>query len=148
MVSGVSNNTAHELGHKTDPAERWLAKIALAPVAYGHFFGEHNRGHHVRVATPADPATSRFGEHFYEFLPRSMIGSVKSAWELERTRLARPNKGVWTIANENLQPWAMTVLFLGALTTWPGSLVLWFLIVHGPDGHRHPDDWEPGFSVR
>src|SRR3546814_4914066 len=94
MVSGVSNNTAHELGHKTDTAERWLAKIALAPVAYGHFFVEHNRGHHVRVATPEDPATSRFGEHFYEFLPRSMIGSVKSAWELERKRLARQNKGV------------------------------------------------------
>src|SRR3546814_3815393 len=32
------------------------------------------RSHHVRVATPEDPATSRFGEHFYEFLPRSMIG--------------------------------------------------------------------------
>src|SRR3546814_13063001 len=51
MVSGVSINTAHELGHKTDTAERWLAQIALAPVAYGHFFVEHNRGHHVRVAT-------------------------------------------------------------------------------------------------
>src|SRR3546814_5964995 len=88
--------------------ERWLAKIALAPVAYGHFFVEHNRGHHVRVATPEDPATSRFGEHFHEFLPRSMIGSVKSAWELERKRLARQNKGVWSVANENLQAWAMT----------------------------------------
>src|SRR3546814_16055558 len=64
--------------------ERWLAKIALAPVAYGHFFVEHNRGHHVRVATPEDPATSRFGEHFHEFLQRPMIGRVKSAWELER----------------------------------------------------------------
>src|SRR3546814_18901547 len=66
------------------------------------------RSHHVRVATPEDPATSRFGEHFYEFLPRSMIGSVKSAWELERKRLARQNKGVWSVANENLQAWAMT----------------------------------------
>lgn len=129
MVSGVSINTAHELGHKTDTLERWLAKIALAPVAYGHFFVEHNRGHHVRVATPEDPATSRFGENFYEFLPRSMIGSVKSAWELEHKRLARQNKGVWSLANENLQAWAMTVVFFGALTVWLGWIVLPFLIV-------------------
>ncbi|MBI3172005.1 MAG: alkane 1-monooxygenase, partial [Hydrocarboniphaga effusa] len=48
-VSGVGINTAHELGHKTDPVERRLAKLALATSAYGHFFVEHNRGHHVRV---------------------------------------------------------------------------------------------------
>lgn len=129
MISGVSINTAHELGHKTDGFERWLAKIALGPVAYGHFFVEHNRGHHVRVATPEDPASSRFGENFYEFLPRSMIGSLKSAWALERKRLARRGKSVWSIENENLQAWAITVVFFGALTAWLGWIVLPFLLV-------------------
>ena len=52
MVNGVAINTAHELGHKKEHLERWFAKIALAPTGYGHFFIEHNRGHHVRVATP------------------------------------------------------------------------------------------------
>ena len=61
MVSGIGINTAHELGHKKEHYERWFAKIALAPVAYGHFFIEHNRGHHVRVATPEDPASSKLG---------------------------------------------------------------------------------------
>src|SRR5690348_1591738 len=51
-VGGIGINTAHELGHKREANERWLAKIALAQVAYGHFYIEHNRGHHVRVATP------------------------------------------------------------------------------------------------
>ncbi|HET8883635.1 MAG TPA: alkane 1-monooxygenase [Solimonas sp.] len=129
MISGVSINTAHELGHKTDTFERWLAKIALGPVAYGHFFVEHNRGHHVRVATPEDPASSRFGENFYEFLPRSMIGSLRSAWALERKRLARQNRSVWSIHNENLQAWAITVVFFGALTVWLGWIVLPFLLV-------------------
>ena len=55
MVSGIAINTAHELGHKRDALERWLSKIALAQSGYGHFFVEHNRGHHVRVATPEDP---------------------------------------------------------------------------------------------
>ena len=64
MVSGIAINTAHELGHKRDGLERWLSKIALAQSGYGHFFVEHNRGHHVRVATPEDPASSRMGESF------------------------------------------------------------------------------------
>ncbi|KAF1052595.1 MAG: Alkane 1-monooxygenase [Burkholderia gladioli] len=88
-ATGISINTAHELGHKTTRRERWLAKITLAPVAYGHFFVEHNRGHHVRVATPNDPASARFGESFWAFLPRTVTGSIASAWRLERDRLAR-----------------------------------------------------------
>lgn len=51
-VAGVAINTAHELGHKRDDLERLLGKIALAQCFYGHFYIEHNRGHHVRVATP------------------------------------------------------------------------------------------------
>ena len=89
MVSGIAINTAHELGHKRASLERWLSRVALAQSGYGHFFIEHNRGHHVRVATPEDPASARLGEGFYAFLPRTVIGSVRSAWELERVRLGR-----------------------------------------------------------
>jgi len=127
-VSGVSINTAHELGHKTDPFERWLAKITLAPVAYGHFYVEHNRGHHVRVATPEDPASSRFGESFWEFLPRTVFGSVMSAWEIEKKRLARSGKGPWTWENDNLQAWAMTAVLYGALVAWLGWWAVPFLV--------------------
>jgi alkane 1-monooxygenase len=133
-VTGVSINTAHELGHKTDPFERWLAKITLAPVAYGHFFVEHNRGHHVRVATPEDPASARFGETFWEFLPRTVIGSVKSAWEIEARRLARSGKGPWTWENDNLQAWAMTVVLWGALVAWLGPAIVPFLLVQAVYG--------------
>lgn len=129
VASGVGINTAHELGHKTPALERWFAKIVLAPVAYGHFYVEHNRGHHVRVATPEDPASSRFGETFYEFLPRSVFGSVKSAWELEAQRLARQGRGVWSIHNNNLQAWAMTVVLFGAITAWLGWIALPFLVL-------------------
>ncbi len=95
IVSGLGINIAHELGHQTSKLERWLAKIALAPVAYGHFYVEHNRGHHIRVATHEDPATSRYGESFYEFLPRCLSGSIASAWEIESTRLNKAGKSVW-----------------------------------------------------
>lgn len=127
MANGVGINTAHELGHKTSGLERWLAKITLAPVAYGHFFIEHNKGHHKNVATPEDPASSRMGETFYAFWPRTVLGSVKSAWGIERDRLARLGKGVWAVENENLQAWSMTVLLFGALTLWLGPWALPFL---------------------
>jgi hypothetical protein len=58
-VAGIGINTAHELGHEKESSERWLARVALAQCFYGHFHIEHNRGHHVRVATPDDPASSR-----------------------------------------------------------------------------------------
>jgi alkane 1-monooxygenase len=133
-VSGVSINTAHELGHKTNPFERWLAKVALAPVAYGHFFVEHNRGHHVRVATPPDPASARFGETFWEFLPRTVIGSLVSAWDIEKKRLARSNQGPWTWQNDNLQAWAMTVVLYAALVAWLGWIIVPFLVIQAVYG--------------
>jgi alkane 1-monooxygenase len=133
-IGGVSINTAHELGHKTDPMERWLAKLALAPVAYGHFFVEHNRGHHVRVATPEDPASARFGETFWEFFPRTVIGSVKSAWDIEKKRLARSGKGPWHWQNDNLQAWAMTVVLYGAMLAWLGWVIVPFLVVQAVYG--------------
>jgi len=128
-VNGIAINTAHELGHKKDGFERWLAKITLAPVAYGHFFVEHNKGHHKNVATPDDPASSKMGESFWAFLPRTMIGSLRSAWNIEKERLARNGKSVWSLDNDNLQAWAMTVVLFGALGALWGWGALAFLLV-------------------
>src|SRR5205085_6342787 len=99
-LNGVAINTAHELGHKKEHLERWFAKIALAPTGYGHFFIEHNRGHHVRVATPEDPASSRLGETFWMFLPRTVSGSLVNGWRLERARLRRLDKHVFSLRND------------------------------------------------
>jgi alkane 1-monooxygenase len=118
MLNGIAINTAHELGHKKEHLERWFAKIALAPCGYGHFFIEHNRGHHVRVATPEDPASSRLGETFWGFWPRTVAGSVTNGWKLEKTRLRRMNRRTWTLRNDVLNAWAMTVVL------WAVALVL------------------------
>lgn len=61
-VFGYGINVAHEFGRKKTGHERWLAKFVLALCAYGHFFIEHNKGHHRDVATPEDPASARMGE--------------------------------------------------------------------------------------
>lgn len=133
-VSGGAINVAHELGHSTDPFERWLAKLALAPVLYGHFYTEHNRGHHVRVATPEDPASARFGETFWEFLPRCVIGSIASAWDIEKRRLQRRGLSVWHGSNENLQAWGLSLLIFGAMTVWLGWAALPFMLLQAAYG--------------
>ncbi|WP_175995254.1 alkane 1-monooxygenase [Burkholderia vietnamiensis] len=133
-ATGISINTAHELGHKTNRFERWLAKITLAPVAYGHFFVEHNRGHHVRVATAEDPASARFGESFWAFLPRTVAGSIRSAWRLEKARLERLGRSPWTWRNEVLHAWAMTVVVWGIAIAMAGPVVIPFLVIQAAYG--------------
>ncbi|HEU4944095.1 MAG TPA: alkane 1-monooxygenase, partial [Solirubrobacterales bacterium] len=134
MVSGIAINTAHELGHKRASLEKWLSKVALAQSCYGHFFIEHNRGHHVRVATPEDPASARLGESFWAFLPRTVSGSLSSAWGLERVRLDRVGHSAWSIHNDILQAWAMTVVLFAALTIGFGLVVLPYLLLQAAIG--------------
>ncbi|MGN6608394.1 MAG: fatty acid desaturase [Jatrophihabitans sp.] len=119
-IGGIGINTAHELGHKKESHERWLSKIALAQSAYGHFYIEHNRGHHVRVATPEDPASSRFGENFYQFWPRTVAGSLKSAWGIERKRYARKQQHPFRIGNDVLNAWLMTLALYAVMIGWLG----------------------------
>ncbi|HEU4658171.1 MAG TPA: alkane 1-monooxygenase [Capillimicrobium sp.] len=129
MVSGIAINTAHELGHKRASLERWLSKVALAQSGYGHFFIEHNRGHHVRVATPEDPASSRLGESFWAFLPRTVKGSLTSAWELEAARLDRLGASHWSLRNDILNAWLMSVVLYAALAIAFGPVVLPYLLI-------------------
>jgi alkane 1-monooxygenase len=133
-LGGVGINTAHEMGHKKESLERWLAKITLAQTFYGHFYIEHNRGHHVRVATPEDPASSRFGQTFWEFLPRTVWGSLKSSWELEAQRMRRLNKSPWHWQNDVLNSWAMSVVLFGALIAVFGPAVIPFLLIQAVYG--------------
>lgn len=134
VVGGIGINTAHELGHKRESSEKWLSRVALAQTGYGHFFIEHNRGHHVRVATPEDPASSRLGESFWEFLPRTVSGSLTSAWGLEAARLDRLGKSHWTLRNDILGAWAMTVVLFAALTVAFGPVVLPYLVLQAVIG--------------
>jgi alkane 1-monooxygenase len=134
VVGGIAINTAHELGHKRDNAERWLSRIALAQTGYGHFFIEHNRGHHVRVATPEDPASSRLGESFWAFLPRTVAGSLRSAWGIEAARLDRMGKSHWTLRNDIVGAWAMTVVLFGVLAVVFGPIVLPYLLLQAVIG--------------
>ena len=134
LVAGTGINAAHELGHRIEEHERWLAKVALAPTFYGHFFVEHNRGHHARVATPADPASARLGESLWSFLPRSVVGGLRSAWQLEHERLDRRGVHRWSIRNNLLHSWLMSSALFAALALVFGPAILPYLAVQAVVG--------------
>ena len=86
------------------------------------------------MATPADPASSRLGEGFWSFLPRTVVGSLRSAWRLEALRLAYHGRPAWSPANRNLQAWAATVLLFAALCVAFGLQALPLLVLQAVYG--------------
>jgi alkane 1-monooxygenase len=127
VTGGIGITVAHELGHRTEKVEQTHAKILLMTVCYMHFFIEHNRGHHLRVATPDDPATSRKGETFYAFWWRSVTEGFASAWELEQERLKKKGLKTWSMANQmiwfQVVPIVFVALFFGLFSLLQGRLV-------------------------
>ncbi|QLC25029.1 alkane 1-monooxygenase [Parasphingopyxis algicola] len=123
--------TAHELMHRNSKNKRQLAFLLLSLVSYAHFAIEHVRGHHVRVATPEDPATARRGETLYAFLPRTIIGGLRSAWNLEKERLARKGLPAFSGQNNILVWWGVTIALMIAIGLFIGPLSLLLFIVQG-----------------
>lgn len=114
FVSGAQGITfAHELGHRRSRLDRALAWLLMTSVNYSHFMVEHYRGHHVKAATPQDPATARRGESLWRFLPRTLAGSFAGAWRLEAKRLHKNRKG-W-LASPLAWCWIFNLVFIGAL---------------------------------
>lgn len=89
LLGGLGINVGHELMHRKGKPERALAEVLLASVGYTHFCVEHVLGHHKHVATPDDPASARKGEGIGPFLLRSIVGGVRSFWQLEGARVRK-----------------------------------------------------------
>jgi len=89
VCGGFGIIVAHELMHRRPAVDRALAEVMMSSVSYPHFCVEHVFGHHRRVATREDPASSRFGESLYAFLPRTVWSSLRSFWDIETTIVGR-----------------------------------------------------------
>ncbi len=115
---------AHELMHRSSSLEQRLAELIMASTTYTHFCVEHVSGHHKRVATPEDPATSRLGESLYAYLPRTILGSWRSAWGIEASRAARSGHGAWSVHNRLVLYLVAHVAIFGAVFFAFGSVGL------------------------
>jgi len=127
-VGGFGINLAHEMGHKHNRLERMLALWVLAPSLYGHFCIEHNRGHHVEVATPHDTASSRMGESIWRFLLREMPGGWWRAWAYEKQRLQQLNIPAFSLHNVIVQGLTIGLGLWLCLGLWLGPKIGFFLV--------------------
>src|SRR3989338_1417638 len=93
ICSAISINNGHELIHKNTWYEYWTGCSLLSLVCYGHFAVEHIDGHHRRVSTFDDPASSRKNEIVYLFVPRSVVGGFLSAFHLD----AKKSSVLWLL---------------------------------------------------
>jgi alkane 1-monooxygenase len=127
MTGGIGITVAHELMHRSSRLERALAEVLMACVSYTHFCIEHVHGHHRNVATPRDPASSRFGESVYRYLPRTIFGGLASAWSIEAERMTRSGHAVWHWKNRMLRYAAVQVVLYTTLlaTLGGGAAALW-----------------------
>ena len=134
VITGtIGINYSHELMHRQDRGERFLADVLLAMVLYSHFRSEHLLVHHRHVGTPRDPVTARMNEGFHRFFPRVLRQSLVSSFGAEAERLARKGLGWTDPSNPFFRYWAMQgyMLLLAALIGgWSGLfLFLWQAIV-------------------
>lgn len=111
-TGGMGITVAHELIHRKSLAERWIGRLLLMTVLYMHFAIEHVRGHHAKVATGEDPATARKGTNVYGFIWKTVPAQLRSAWNLEVTRLQKHHWSVWSWRNEMLLFAVMQSLWL------------------------------------
>lgn len=115
-------NVGHELGHRVNKGEQILAKMLLLTSQYMHFYVEHNKGHHKRVATPDDPSSARYGEWIYHFYYRSIVFSYLSAWQIAGREVRKKGKSPFSLYNEMVLYTIIQVAFVVAIFWFFGWL--------------------------
>jgi alkane 1-monooxygenase len=121
-------NVAHELGHRVNRFEQTLAKALLLTSLYMHFFTEHNKGHHKRVATPDDPSSARYGEPVYTFYFRTIVMSYLSAWHIANEECRKKRGTAFSVHNEMIRFQLIQIVFISSIGWYFGlSALLAFL---------------------
>jgi alkane 1-monooxygenase len=127
-------NVGHELGHRINKFEQFLAKALLMTSLYMHFFIEHNKGHHKNVATPQDPSSARLNEPVYIFYFRTITLSYLSAWKIANNERRKKGLPVFNLNNEMLQAHLIQSLFAAAIFFVFGWLVMLYFLCAGVIG--------------
>ncbi len=134
VIGSNGINVAHELGHRKSKVEQLLGKLLLLPALYMHFFIEHNYGHHLKAATPEDPATAKYNQSLYAFWISSVYKQYTSAWSIQIALLRRAHLPFVSIKNDMLWYHILQAVYLAA-GYWffgiYGFLILIFTAISG-----------------
>lgn len=121
-------NVGHELGHRVNKFEQFLAKMLLLTSLYMHFYIEHNKGHHKRVATPEDPSSARYGEWVYSFYFRTILFSYISAWQIGIRDAQKKGRHPLSLHNEMIRFTVIQLVFVSLIFFVFGWLVTLYFI--------------------
>lgn len=135
MIGMIGTITAHELTHRTwDPISmligRWLLAFSFDTI----FSVEHVYGHHRYVSTLEDPATAPRGRNVYFHILASTIKGNISAWNIEKRRLEREGRRIFTLHNAVIRGHLMSVLLVGVAWLMGGWMVAMYFTLCGLAG--------------
>eukprot|EP00892_Ulva_mutabilis_P010310 jgi/Ulvmu1/7651/UM038_0080.1 len=119
-------NTAHELTHRSNKADRLLGEALLTSCCYKHWLHSH-RAHHAHVATDGDPASARYQESIYPFIVRCISGEWRDAVTLEMARMQKH------FPNLNKMQQVLRSRIVGWIG-WPLGTAAAALAIFGPAG--------------
>lgn len=109
ISSGFGIGCIHELIHRPSHFELNHARMVLLFSNYNHFWVEHIWGHHKRVATDEDPASSALNESFWTFIWKCLYHSFVSACHLEAKFLDNRRLPWWHTKNRILWPFVLSL---------------------------------------
>ena len=108
IASGFGIGCIHELIHRPTFFEMNHGRLVLLFSNYNHFWIEHLWGHHKRVATEEDPASSALNESFWTFIWKCLYLSFVSACRIEAKFQERHGRGFWNVHNRIVVPYLVS----------------------------------------
>jgi Fatty acid desaturase len=135
FVGAAATNVAHELVHRLHSPASLIAGRWLLAFSFDTSFSiEHVHGHHRKVCTPADPATSRRGEYPLAFFLRSTLHGNISAARIEAERLHRKKLPLWSLRNRMITGQLMSLALLAAAFALGGGWGVVAILLAGVQG--------------
>lgn len=125
-MARLTLNAGHDMMHRRTRWERWIGEFLMASVSFPQEVTEHVYIHHAHIGTPKDSVSAPKGQSFWQYLPRSVVGSFLDAWRFERDWLARRHLPVWHYTNP-VWRYVLEVAAWYALAYWIGGV--WGLLV-------------------
>jgi len=131
VAGGFGIGCIHEMVHRPAKFELDLARWALVFAQYPTFWIEHLWGHHKRVATDEDPASSALGEDVYTFMFKCWWGVFRSAVNIETRFLEKQGKGFFSPSNRLIKSWIASAIVAYLIYTNWGLASLVFFVAQG-----------------
>ena len=129
IASGFGIGCTHELMHRPTFFEMNHSRLVLLFTNYNQFWVEHLFGHHKRVATDEDPASSNLNEPLWTFIFRCIWQSLVSALRLEAKFQEGKGRSFFCVQNRILVPSLVSFAIDFAIYKLCGPQALMFQLI-------------------